>query len=58
MAPRPDESENRLAEEPEISAELRRRLAQELAAHPLVQIQPGEVTEELRHALEALGYVE
>lgn len=58
MAPRPDESENRLAAEPEVSAELRRRLAAELAAHPLAHIAPGEVTEELRHALEELGYVE
>jgi hypothetical protein len=37
---------------------MRERLAAELAAHPLAHIQPGEVSEELRHALEALGYAE
>jgi arylsulfatase A-like enzyme len=58
MAPRPDESENRLAAEPEVSADLRRRLAAELSAHPLTHLSPGEVSEELRTALEALGYLE
>jgi arylsulfatase len=58
LAPRADESENRVAEEPAVAAEMRQRLAAELAAHPLGDIAPGEVTAELRRALEALGYVE
>ena len=58
LAPRADESENRAAAEPAVVAELRLRLAAELAAHPLAHIPPGDVTEELRHDLEALGYVE
>jgi arylsulfatase A-like enzyme len=58
MAPRPDESQNRVTLEPEVAAELRRRLHEELAAHPLVHLPPGEVSDDLRRALQALGYVE
>jgi hypothetical protein len=58
LAPRADESVNRVLTEPAVAAELRLRLGSELAAHPLAQIQPGEVTDELRRALEALGYIE
>jgi arylsulfatase len=58
MAPRPDESQNRVTFEPEVAADLRRRLHDELAAHPLTHIPPGEVSEDLRRALQALGYVE
>jgi arylsulfatase A-like enzyme len=58
MAPRPDESQNRVTLEPAVAAELRRRLHEELAAHPLVHLPPGEVSDDLRRALQALGYVE
>ena len=58
LAPRVDESENRVAAEPAVAAAMRQRLAAELAAHPLGHIEPGQVTAELRRALEALGYVE
>jgi len=58
LAPRADESVNLAAAEPALAAEMRLRLGSELAAHPLAQIPPGQVTDELRRALEALGYVE
>ncbi len=57
-APQVDESENRADAEPEALAAMRRQLAAELRAHPLTLAPGGEVSPELREALEALGYVD
>jgi arylsulfatase A-like enzyme len=53
-----DESQNLAAAEAEAVAEMRSRLADELRTHPLVPAPGGEVSAELREALEALGYVD
>ncbi len=57
LAPRADESESLATSEPAVLADLRQRLAAELAAHPLTRIDGSEVNEELRRTLEALGYL-
>jgi hypothetical protein len=58
VAPRPDESQNLAGAEPEVLDSMRSQLAEALRAHPLQQAPQGEVSDDLRDALEALGYVD
>jgi arylsulfatase A-like enzyme len=58
VAPRPDESQNLASTEPQLLDSMRSQLAEALRAHPLQPAPGGEVSEELRDALEALGYVD
>jgi arylsulfatase A-like enzyme len=55
---RVDESQNVAASEPAALEEMRGRLADELRALPLEPAPGGEISPELREALEALGYVD
>ncbi len=58
LGPKLDETRNRVAEEEAVRADLAAVLDALLERHPLVLLDSGEVNEELRTTLEALGYVQ
>jgi arylsulfatase A-like enzyme len=53
----PDDARDLSAERPDVRAALAAELERQLSAHPLNVIEPGEINEELRETLRALGYL-
>ena len=58
LGPKLDETRNRVADEDAVREDLAAILDALLKRHPLVLLDTGEVDEELRATLEALGYVQ
>ena len=56
ISPKIDETTNAADTRPEVRQEMDALLDKALAAHPLEIIAPGEINDELRATLEALGY--
>jgi arylsulfatase A-like enzyme len=57
MGPTPDERNNRISEQPDVAARMRRQLQEQLQAHPLLLLDTPEINEELLETLRALGYL-
>jgi arylsulfatase A-like enzyme len=57
-SPEPDESRNLAEAEPDELEAMRKQLAEAMRAHPLQLAPGGEISDDLRDALQALGYVD